>query len=98
MEGANVKPIKTLSVMLAHTAKGTEVSVVFNRDYEPNPNGWYCETFLYDNDGGIIDERWDDFTICPEDCMESGCIDSYGGPTGEAEEYARESVASIRDY
>lgn len=84
--------------MLAHTAKGTEVSVHFNRDCEPNPNGWYCEIFLYDNDGEIIDERWDDFTIYPEDCRESGCIDSDGEPTGEAEEYAREYVSSIEDY
>lgn len=85
--------------MLAKTSKGTEASVQFNRDCEPNEGGWWCEIYLYDEEGEIIEDRWDDFCIHPEDCREEGCIDPVtGGPTGEAEEYAREYVESITDY
>lgn len=85
--------------MLAKTAKGTEVSVHFIQDVEPNLDGWYCEIYLYDEDGEVTGDRYDDFCIYPEDCPEQGCYEkTTGGPTGEAEEYAREYIASISDY
>ena len=85
--------------MLAKTRKGTEVSVQFHRDCGPNEDGWYCEIYLYGEDGEVIEDRFDYFTIYPEDCREEGCVDaSTGGPTGEAEEYAREYVQSISEY
>lgn len=85
--------------MLAKTAKGTEVSVHFIEDCEPNKGGWDCEIYLYDEDGDVRDDKFDDFTIYPDDCREEGCINGEtGGPTGEAEEFAREFVLSITEY
>ena len=75
--------------MLAKTQNGTEVSVEFIKDVEPNENGFYCEIRRYDEDGECEEDAWDNFCIHPEDCPNMGCLYECGCPTLEAYEYSR---------
>lgn len=85
--------------MLAHTALGTEVSVDFMPDCEENEGGLYCTITLYDSEEGeIVGDTFDDFCIHPSDCPKEGCWMWGGGPTEEAEDFARKYVSSIKDY
>lgn len=83
--------------MLAKTQNGTEVSVEFIKDVEPNENGFYCEIRRYDEDGDCEEDAWDNFCIHPEDCPNMGCFDECGGPTSEAEEFAKLHVEGLVD-
>lgn len=85
--------------MLAKTKKGTEVSVDFMPDCGVNEGGLYCTITLYNSeDGEIIGDTFDDFCIYAEDCPQQGCWAQGGGPTEEAELFARDYVGSICDY
>ena len=66
--------------MLAKTQNGTEVSVEFIKDVEPNENGFYCEIRRYDEDGD-----------CEEDASEEK-YPIYTGSSGRIHGEKKESI------